>query len=242
MDLVLQLHIHPSGKEETDRSSVALYFADKPVEHTMASNPFVVGTLAIDIPAGEREHTVRSSVIMPTDVTLISLLPHMHLIGKEMRITATLPDGTVQDLIWIKDWNFYWQDNYVYHEPVTLPEGTQLEVISKYDNGAENPLNPSKPPQRVLFGNGSADEMCFGIFQLVANDSRGENKLRGALMQTFIKQWQEADLAPDARARIMDEAGKLFGRESMSFINGGGNGIRPSRRGQRDRESAAPST
>ena len=80
----------------------------------------------------------------------------------------------------------------------------------------------------MLFGNGSADEMCFGIFQLVADDdSRGEGKLRGALMRTFIQQWQEANLAPDARERIIEEAGKLFGRESMSFLNGN---VRPSRR------------
>lgn len=234
MDLVLQLHIHPSGKEETDQSSLALYFADKPVERTMAGSPFVVGTLAIDIPAGSREHTVTSSVVLPADVTLVSLLPHMHLIGKEMKITAVLPDGEVKHLIWIKDWNFYWQDNYVYHDPVKLPAGTTLEVISRYDNGEDNPLNPSQPPQRVLFGNGSADEMCFGIFQLVADEEGGENKLRGALMTTFIKQWQEADLAPDARARIIEEAGKLFGRENMSFLNGGN--IRPSRRGDRERD------
>ena len=95
-DLVLQLHVHPSGKEETDQSSIALYFADKPVERTMSRAPFLVGSLMIDIPAGAREHTITSSVTLPTDVTLISLMPHMHLVGKEMKLTATLPDGKVE--------------------------------------------------------------------------------------------------------------------------------------------------
>jgi len=222
-DLVLQLHIHPSGKEESDQSSIALYFADKPIERRMASTPFVVGTILIDIPPDSSEHTVTSSVVLPTDVTLISLLPHMHLIGKEMKITATLPSGEEQSLIWIKDWNFFWQDNYVYHDPVNLPAGTKIDVFSRYDNTDQNALNPSKPPQRVLFGNDSNDEMCFGIFQIVADQPSGEQKMRGALMQQFMKQWNDSNIAPDARAVIIEEAGKLFGGDISPFNFGGGN-------------------
>lgn len=212
-DLVLQLHIHPSGKEQTDQSSVAIYFADKdkPVGRAMSRAPFLVGSLLIDIPAGSNDHTVTSSVTLPADVTLISMLPHMHLVGKEMKLTATLPDGTVQPLIWIDDWNFYAQDNYVFHEPVRLPKGTRLDVLSRYDNTAENPLNPSKPPQRVFFGNGSTDEMCFGIFQLIVDHPGEEYRLQGALMQTMLREWRDSKIAPEARERIVAEAGKLFG-------------------------------
>ncbi|MBI2827542.1 MAG: redoxin domain-containing protein [Planctomycetia bacterium] len=216
-DLVLQLHMHPTGKEETDQSTVALYFADKPVDRTMSRNPFVVGSILIDIPAGSRDHTVTSSVTLPADVTLISLLPHMHLIGKEMKLTATLPDGKAEDLIWIKDWNFYWQDNYVFHEPVKLPAGTRLDVTSRYDNSEENPLNPSKPPERVLFGNGSTQEMCFGIFQLVVDQPSQERQLAGALMQTLLRDWTTSKLDNEARAKILDEAGKLFGGRGGEF-------------------------
>ncbi|MBI3839230.1 MAG: redoxin domain-containing protein [Planctomycetia bacterium] len=216
-DLVLQLHMHPNGKEQTDQSSIALYFADKPVERTMARSPFVVGSLLIDITPGSRDHRVTSSVTLPADVTLISLLPHMHLVGKEMKLTATLPDGTVQPLIWIKDWNFYWQDNYVYREPVHLPRGTRLDVMSRYDNSAENPLNPSNPPKRVLFGNGSTDEMCFGIFQIIVDRPGEELLMHGALLQTLLKEWKDADLDPEAREKILDEAGKLFGAGRGTF-------------------------
>ncbi len=210
-DLVLQLHIHPTGKEETDQSSLALYFADKPVERTMSRAPFLVGSLLIDIKPGSKDHTITSSVTLPADVTLISLLPHMHLIGKEMKLTATLPDGSVQPIIWIDDWNFYWQDNYVFHEPVRLPKGTKLDLVSRYDNSSENPLNPSKPPKRVFFGNGSTDEMCFGIFQLIVDKPGEEMRMQGALMQTMMRDWNNSDLDQDARDKIMLEAGKLFG-------------------------------
>jgi hypothetical protein len=150
-------------------------------------------------------------VTLPTDVTLISLLPHMHLVGKEMKLTATLPDGVVKPLMWIKDWNFYWQDNYVYHEPVRLPRGTRLDVMSRYDNSAENPLNPSKPPKRVLFGNGSTDEMCFGVFQLIIDRPADELLMQAALMQTMLREWDNSDVDTEAREKILDEAEKLFG-------------------------------
>jgi hypothetical protein len=235
-DLVLQLHMHPSGKEESDQSSVALYFADKPVERQMSRSPFVVGSILIDIPAGTSDHTIRSSVTLPADVTLISLLPHMHLIGKEMKLTATLPDGTEQSLIWIKDWNFYWQDNYVYHEPVKLPSGTKLDVVCRYDNSPGNPLNPSKPPRRVFFGNGSTDEMCFGIFQLIVDNPNETRLLQGALASTFLRDWNSAKLDDEAREHIMDEAAKLFGGGRGRFQGLLGR----DRSSQKDKEKAKP--
>jgi hypothetical protein len=231
-ELVLQLHMHPSGKEESDQSSVALYFADKPVERNMSRSPFVVGSILIDIPAGKPDYTVRSSVTLPTAVTLISLLPHMHLIGKEMKLTATLPDGNEKSLIWIKDWNFYWQDNYVYQEPVQLPAGTKLDVVCRYDNTAENPLNPSKPPERVFFGNGSTDEMCFGIFQLIVDNPNETRLLQGALASTFLRDWNSAQLDDVARQHIMEEAGKLFGGGNGRFrsLLGGNRGAQPEKK------------
>lgn len=242
-DLVLQLHLHPSGKQEVDRSSVALYFADKPVARKMSRSPFVVGSIMIDIPAGKPDHMIRSSITLPADITLISLLPHMHLIGKEMKITATFPDGHQEHLMWIKDWNFYWQDNYVYHEPMKLPAGTKLDVECRYDNSPENELNPSSPPERVFFGNGSSDEMCFGIFQLIVDNPSDERKLQGALITSLLRDWRTADLDETARNHIMEEAGKLFGGRRFSFP-GGGAGEFPGARDEdkpREKPAAPPS-
>lgn len=224
-DVVVQLHLHPSGKEEVDQSSIALYFAKKPVARRMAGAPLVIGSLMIDIPPGSKEYSITSSVTLPLDVTLISLLPHMHLVGKEMRLTATLPDGEVKQLVWIKDWNFYWQDNYVYRDPVKLPTGTRLDIVSKYDNSEENARNPSKPPQRVLFGNDSTDEMCFGIFQVVAERRNDEQKIGMALMQSAFKQWVDSPIDAEGRKHILEEAGKLFGTDASNLsglLRGGG--------------------
>lgn len=210
-DLVMQLHLHPTGKEESDQSTVGLYFADKPLKKKIARAPLVTGTIVIDIPADDPRHKIHASIDIPTDITLISLLPHMHLIGREMKLTATLPNGTVEPLMWIRDWNFYWQDNYVYRDPVKLPKGTRLDIVSYYDNSAENPFNPSAPPQRVLFGNDSTDEMCFGLFQVIVDEEGQELALQQALIGNFFSQFNNPDIAPDARSQIVEEAGKLFG-------------------------------
>lgn len=210
-DLVIQLHLHPSGKAESDQSRIGLHFAKAPVEKVMSRNPLLMGTLLIDAPAGESRYRTGSSVVLPADVTLTSVFPHMHMIGKEMKVTATLPDGTVKPLIWINDWNFYWQDAYVYREPVLLPKGTKIEVESIYDNSADNPFNPTSPPKRVLFGNESTDEMCFAIFQTIDFDRDARRAVGRATMQSLLEDWAKAPLDDEARAKITIEAMKLFG-------------------------------
>lgn len=210
-DLVLQLHLHPSGREETDQSQFALYFADRPRSKTISKVPLVLGTLMLDVPAGESRHPVRSSVELSAPVTLLSTLPHMHFIGREMRVTATLPGGAVRDLIWIRNWNFYWQDNYVYREPVTLPAGTKIEIAGAFDNSEANPHNPSRPPKRVLFGNGSEDEMFFAVFQTVGESPSAEKEIERALLKQFQEEWLRPTVQPDARPHIIAQAIEFFG-------------------------------
>lgn len=212
-DLVMQLHIHPSGKEETDQSSVGFYFADQPPTRKVARMPLILGSLIVDIPAGHPQHEMSSSITLGADVTLVSVLPHMHLLGKEMRVTATLPEGQQKELIWIKDWNFYWQDNYLYKQPLQLPQGTKLDIYASFDNSTGNPFNPTTPPKRVLFGNGSTDEMCFAIFQFVAEDPDGQRRMQLGLRDTFMREWFQAKLDPEARSHITQEMMKLFGVE-----------------------------
>jgi hypothetical protein len=136
---------------------------------------------------------------------------HLHPSGREVKVTATYPTAETESLIWIKDWNFYWQDVYVYKEAKTLPKGTKVEIETWYDNSAENPFNPSKPPKPVLFGNDSDDEMCFILFQTVSEDDSVMRKLGPAMMMSFMKEWREANLSEEERAHIVDEAIKLFG-------------------------------
>ncbi|HEU4754710.1 MAG TPA: hypothetical protein VFU47_16500, partial [Armatimonadota bacterium] len=160
-DLALQVHYHKTGKPETDRTAIGLYFSREPVTRTVQTGIF--GPFNIDIPPGAKRHPAAFERMLPVAVRVYNVMPHMHLLGKEIKVWAVLPDGTQKDLVWVKDWDYRWQDTYWYREPLDLPAGTEIHVAGYYDNTPENPLNPSSPPRRVRFGEQTTDEMCFAI-------------------------------------------------------------------------------
>lgn len=157
-DLVLQLHMIAGAGDEPVRPMVGLFLSDTPPKRTPIS--VKLEAKAIDIPAGEANYVVEDSYVLPTDVEAVSVYPHAHYLGKEMRGTATFPDGSQRDLIWIRQWDFRWQDRYLYRSPLSLPKGTRLAMRFTFDNSAANPNNRSRPPQRVRSGPRSSDEMA----------------------------------------------------------------------------------
>ena len=168
-DLVLKMHLLPRGEPEAIQVAVGLFFADAPPTET----PVVVqlGSQTIDIPAGAAAHIVEDAYRLPVDVDVLAIYPHAHYLGKEISCVATLPDGTQRWLIQINDWDFNWQDEYRYAEPVRLPSGSTLAMRYLYDNSADNPRNPSRPPRRVRFGPGATDEMAELMLQVVPVDA-----------------------------------------------------------------------
>jgi len=175
-DLVIQLHMRPTGKPERVQSSVGLYFTDKPP----AAAPVMLrlGSRTLDIPAGTANYTVSDSYALPTDVVALRIYPHAHYLAKDISVVATLPAGGTKNLIHITNWDFNWQDEYTYTQPVSLPRGTTLSMKYVYDNSAGNPHNPHTPPVRVRFGPEATDEMCEVLVQLVPSDPGTWNALR----------------------------------------------------------------
>ena len=156
-DFVLLLHMIAGASGETVQPSIGLFFSDTPPTRTPISVKLEAHGIAI--PAGEPNYVVEDSYVLPVDVEALSIYPHAHYLGKEMRGTATLPDGSQRDLLWIRQWDFRWQDRYRYRTPVFLPRGTRLSMRFTYDNSAANPNNRNNPPQRVRSGPRSTDEM-----------------------------------------------------------------------------------
>jgi Tfp pilus assembly protein PilF len=157
-DLVLLLHMIAGATNETVQPMIGLFLSDTPPKRTPIS--VKLEESAIDIPAGEKNYVVEDSYVLPVDVDAISVYPHAHYIGKEMRGTATLPDGSRQDLLWIRQWDFRWQDRYRYKSPLFLPKGTKVAMRYTFDNSSTNPANRFHPPQRVRSGPKSTDEMA----------------------------------------------------------------------------------
>lgn len=157
-DLVVQMHMQPSGKPEQLQSSIGLYFADKPP----TKRPFklLLRSLDIDIEPGDKNFVVEDSYKLPVDVEVLSILPHAHYLGKKIETFAELPDGSIRQLLLIKDWDFNWHGEYRLQEPIRLPKGSTLRMRFTFDNSAENPRNPHHPPQRVMYGTNTTDEMA----------------------------------------------------------------------------------
>jgi mono/diheme cytochrome c family protein len=189
-DLIIQMHYHPSGKPETDRTRIGLHFARKPIRQTLhwtaALNP------GMELLPGESRIEIKASWPVPVDLVAHAVTPHMHLLGRDIAMSITLPDGRVQDLIKIDDWDFNWQYSYFFQEPLDLPKGSVLNVVAHYDNTASNPRNPNKPPKLVKWGEATTDEMCVGF---IAVTKKGQDLTRPGekddLKEIFEKQREE---------------------------------------------------
>lgn len=168
-DMIIQTHYHRTGKPETDRPTIGLYFAKTPVKKQWQS--VGVGDARFSaIPAGAADHKVTMSATLGGDATVYNVTPHMHLIGRSVRVTMTPPGGDPVTLVDIPDWDYNWQETYWFKEPIKAKSGTRIDVTAVYDNSPANPLNPNNPPKRVTFGEQTTNEMLFGFVGMTADN------------------------------------------------------------------------
>jgi hypothetical protein len=162
--VVMQVHYSKTGKVERDQTRVGLFLAKQPPKRAFGVLPIepLSGRIGMFlIPKGAKRYEIRCTNTLPQDMLALCVTPHMHLLGTEMQVTASLPDGKKIPLIHIKDWDFHWQETYFYREPLVLPKGTRLDMVAWFDNSEENPNNPHRPPQTVKYGEQTNDEMCI---------------------------------------------------------------------------------
>jgi Tfp pilus assembly protein PilF len=183
-DLVLLLHMIAGATSETVRPTIGLFLSDTPPTKTPIS--VKLEAKPIDIPAGESNYVVEDSYVLPADVDAVSVYPHAHYLGKEMRGTATLPDGSQKDLLWIRQWDFRWQDRYRYRSPLFLPKGTRLSMRYTFDNSADNRNNRIRPPQRVRSGPRSIDEMAQLWLEVVPRRAEDAAVLNGDFVRRSL--------------------------------------------------------
>lgn len=185
-DLIIQEHFHPTGKVEIEKTVVGLYFAKREPQRKMVSIqlPITLGFFAgVRIPPGEKAYTVRDSFTLPIDVDAFAVSAHAHYLGKSMKLTATLPSGETKVLLHIPDWDFAWQDGYMFADLVPLPRGTRLDGEIVWDNSASNPRNPTSPPVFVQWGEESQAEMGSVTLDLVPHLQSERKALANALSE-----------------------------------------------------------
>jgi len=100
------------------------------------------------------------------DVSVTSIYPHMHLLGRKIDVQLQRPRQDLEQMIRIEDWDFNWQGSYMYTEPVKAPGGSTVRLTCTYDNSVNNPKNPAPEPKTVTWGEGTEDEMCLAFLGL----------------------------------------------------------------------------
>jgi tetratricopeptide (TPR) repeat protein len=188
-DLVVELHLVPTRTPLVIQPTIGLFLTKTPP----AKTPLTVkmGSKQIDIPAGKADYLVTDTYELPVPVELMSVYPHAHYLGKEMDLTAALPDGSAKTLLHIKQWNFHWQQDYRYATPIALPRGTTLTMRYSYDNSEGNEENPHHPPVRVRLGPKSSDEMAELGLQVMTQSTADA----ALLAQSFDERDSRANVA-----------------------------------------------
>ena len=169
-DVVMQVHYSSrSGVREADTSSVGLYFARGTVRKRLLVAPVI--NQSFTIPAGAADHEVTASIpFVPFAVHALAIIPHMHLLGRQMTVTVTRPDGSTQCLVRVPDWDFHWQATYFYETPIAVPFGSRIDLSARYDNSSANPENPNSPPRDVRWGENTTDEMCIAFLGVTLDE------------------------------------------------------------------------
>ncbi len=157
--LHFQLHYTTNGKEESDQSTVGIYYTDQEPDNEY----LMVGAFNtnLQIPPGEKKYENKAKHLFEHDATLYALFPHMHFRGKAMKFTALYPDGEREILLNVPNYNFNWQRGYLFEKPLKIPARTVLYVDAVFDNSKQNSFNPA-PEKTVYWGDFSFDEMLIG--------------------------------------------------------------------------------
>jgi mono/diheme cytochrome c family protein len=156
--VVFQLHYHNAQlSPQTDLTELRLKAATGPVRKRL--HFMRVGRFNLSIPAGNPRYEIEAGSFVHRRMQLIAIHPHMHMLGREMKVWARMKDESITPLIHIADWDFNWQGFYWFRTPVTLPVASWIELTAAWDNSAENPRNPNKPPRDVSWGERTVDEM-----------------------------------------------------------------------------------
>jgi Flp pilus assembly protein TadD len=215
-DLVIELHMLPPKKAAIVNPAIAIFTTTTaPVKTPLTVK---MASKMIDIPPGATDYEVSDTYELPVPVQLMSLYPHAHYLGKDMRVTATWPDRTTKTLLHIPQWSFHWQQDYRFTTPVALPRGTVLKMRYTYDNSEGNGDNPRKPPARVRLGPNSTDEMAELGLQVVTESIADASRL----VQSFDERDAQANVAlGEARVREQPDSAEYRAFLGKSYLEVG---------------------
>ncbi|MFO0906093.1 MAG: redoxin [Pirellulales bacterium] len=215
--LLFQMHYTPAGKETQDQTELALRFSRETPRHEVKT--VGIANTRLRIPPHADNHPEKADLRVPHDAVILGFMPHMHLRGKAFRYDLRTAEGRVETLLNIPRYDFNWQLQYRFAEPLTVTNGSTIEVTGWFDNSEQNPANPA-PENTVRWGPQTFDEMLLGYVEYyVPGETPGAaddetparagwtQRLRNAANEALFRR---ADSDRDGRM-TMDEARKAFG-------------------------------
>jgi hypothetical protein len=177
-NIILQVHYGPSSSGKSDSTMLRLRTTTQTSREVRIA-PILNHSLSLTngplfIPA-DATRTFNARYTMPADATIITIGPHMHYIGRKIKVWAVPLVGDTIPLIKIDNWHFHWQGSYMFKKALKLPRGARLESEAFYDNTIHNPNQPVNPPRAVSLGEGTNDEMMLVYFAFLAYQPGDEN-------------------------------------------------------------------
>jgi hypothetical protein len=166
--VTLNVHYTTNGQATKDRTRVAFTFASEPPREEIRVASFANATFVI--PPGAANHRVDARMTFVEDTKLWTLWPHAHYRGKSYEYCAIYPDGRREIILSVPDYDFEWQTDYEFVEPLLMPKGTTLEATAHFDNSRANRANPD-PRAEVRWGDQSWEEMMFTWLSYSAADN-----------------------------------------------------------------------
>lgn len=192
-DLLLQVHYAPLPTDETDKSLLNVFYkkSDDPITRELQQLPVTPldldgGWFSFSIPPDEVK-SFHGTTVISEDISLISVYPHCHYLGKDWEIFAVTPASDTINIIRIEEWDFNWQGSYTFDRMKKIPNGSVIHVNASYDNTVNNPYNPNNPPQTVTWGEGTTDEMYLVGMTFVPYQFGDEDVVIGGDIATGIE-------------------------------------------------------
>lgn len=173
--ITVNMHYHKNPGEGTavtdmTRAGFVFYEDGDVIDHVVETN--LLPHRGWTIPAGDPNFEVNNSYDIEEDIYLLSMGPHMHYRGKAMRYDLEYPDGELETLLWVPDYDFNWQFLYEYEVPKFVPAGSKMHMSWWFDNSKENRFNPDHT-QDVVYGPATTDEMANARIYYAPTKARG---------------------------------------------------------------------
>jgi hypothetical protein len=166
-NIVLAMHYPHGSQGMTDQTKIRLWFYpdETPIREVLTAS--VIQSWSFMLPANQITEVTAEFNTIPVDISVFSVFPHMHLLGKSIQSHGISPDNDTIPFIRINHWDFHWQQFYAFRNLVRVPANSTMYGSGIYDNTTGNMHNPNNPPQDVFPGLNTTDEMFLIYFQFL---------------------------------------------------------------------------